>query len=649
MKKMISVMMAAALLMSSGGAAVNAAALETAPEYEKKTVETNVDDLKWDCLFRSDLPEIPFVNADDYLARIYNMDKAKSEHSGGVYKYEKGSYSMTLNADKDTVSFDFYEGFLFNDMKNGFNVNNASYIQNADGLGFIGGGMEFVDDVKGLELDLSKYDLDIVEKDGSVYLPFCTLNDIFSYTSFTVTFKKDKLTLMDSDMMGAKGSFKEKRSKEYAKFTYDEFCFSEDSFHGKPSNARITESVAKIGLDKTLDTYNSVTPKIKELLLSESTEDYCTGVELLQFYLDDGGHTILDYSMSDRLKKYGISNAADAARKVYGDNVCDDAAEIIASEKEAAERVASNNAAVDQKSKAYKGFEAVKQWQGAGLYRSGDTYFFDFSGFVDYVVEPFKWSMDYVQEHGGKYFIIDTTGGGNTAIAVYMTSLINGEVKYAENYIASNNLTRFTGRVDKNLDGKFDEKDDAVKYDFRCAVLTHKMAYSCANIWACMANDNGICVIGENTAGGSCCATARLYPNGTAYNVSGYTMYTPEGGKDPDKGAVPDVVVKGAENNYEGFYDVNTLTKGIAEFYGDPIPQQKGVYGDMDSDGEVSSADALFVLRMSVGIEEQTAENKTLADVNGDGEVNAGDALSILRFSVGLGEADSKINTAVTA
>ena len=39
-----------------------------------------------------------------------------------------------------------------------------------------------------------------------------------------------------------------------------------------------------------------------------------------------------------------------------------------------------------------------------------------------------------------------------------------------------------------------------------------------------------------------------------------------------------------------------------------------------------------------------TPEQKKLADVDGDGEVTSNDALAILRYSVGMGTADSKIN-----
>ena len=58
--------------------------------------------------------------------------------------------------------------------------------------------------------------------------------------------------------------------------------------------------------------------------------------------------------------------------------------------------------------------------------------------------------------------------------------------------------------------------------------------------------------------------------------------------------------------------------------------------GDLDNDGQITSADALDALRISVGIVEKTPENMALADVDSDGYVTANDALNIIRLSVGL-------------
>lgn len=58
--------------------------------------------------------------------------------------------------------------------------------------------------------------------------------------------------------------------------------------------------------------------------------------------------------------------------------------------------------------------------------------------------------------------------------------------------------------------------------------------------------------------------------------------------------------------------------------------------GDVDADGSVDSADALYVLRASVNLETLTEEEFHRADMNDDGKIDSFDSLTILRMSVSL-------------
>ena len=57
------------------------------------------------------------------------------------------------------------------------------------------------------------------------------------------------------------------------------------------------------------------------------------------------------------------------------------------------------------------------------------------------------------------------------------------------------------------------------------------------------------------------------------------------------------------------------------------------LYGDVNGDGKISSADASLVLRYATGA--AVDMNQTAADVNGDGKITASDATMILRYAVG--------------
>ena len=58
--------------------------------------------------------------------------------------------------------------------------------------------------------------------------------------------------------------------------------------------------------------------------------------------------------------------------------------------------------------------------------------------------------------------------------------------------------------------------------------------------------------------------------------------------------------------------------------------------GDVNNDGQISSADALLALRSALGIMTLTPDQILRADINGDGSVTSEDALMILRMSLGI-------------
>ena len=56
--------------------------------------------------------------------------------------------------------------------------------------------------------------------------------------------------------------------------------------------------------------------------------------------------------------------------------------------------------------------------------------------------------------------------------------------------------------------------------------------------------------------------------------------------------------------------------------------------GDVNRDGEITSADAQLILRYCVGKVELDDEQLILADLNSDGEITSADAQKVLRICV---------------
>lgn len=76
------------------------------------------------------------------------------------------------------------------------------------------------------------------------------------------------------------------------------------------------------------------------------------------------------------------------------------------------------------------------------------------------------------------------------------------------------------------------------------------------------------------------------------------------------------------------------IAKALCEIVG--VPYQELMPGDVDGDGKITANDGRAALRVSVGLETLTEEQKKAADLDGDGQITAGDAREILRKSVGL-------------
>ena len=80
------------------------------------------------------------------------------------------------------------------------------------------------------------------------------------------------------------------------------------------------------------------------------------------------------------------------------------------------------------------------------------------------------------------------------------------------------------------------------------------------------------------------------------------------------------------------------VTTGMVLTMADGSKKEIVVYGDVDGDGDISSADARLALRASVGLENYKEDScyYKAANVESNDKISAGDARLILRASVGL-------------
>ena len=120
-------------------------------------------------------------------------------------------------------------------------------------------------------------------------------------------------------------------------------------------------------------------------------------------------------------------------------------------------------------------------------------------------------------------------------------------------------------------------------------------------------------------------------------------LFTDDPGKNPDAQFIDTVeVIDLALNMVTGFDSTIGGTKTLTVTYEgktttfEVFVYAPTLYGDVNFDGKVTSADAAAVLRTIIGLEELPVLNALNADVDGSGEITAEDAATILRYVVKL-------------
>lgn len=447
-------------------------------------------------------------------------------------------------------------------------------------------------------MDFSKYGIKLEGDGDELWVPLAVLQCLFSspyaynaYFNGKGIYMQDGMeTLQPESARNLDSEYydfmKNARSEEKARFDYSVLCFYVDNCFGYPERSRLSESIAEVGLDKTLDqTIDGIhLSAIKESLLSTDMEEYVFGIFALMTAIDDGGHTTFaDMPMLTEERK-----VAWAKKKAE--------LGLVPSEKNALADASFNSITKVYQQAAKDNFDYVEgitydngEW--ANYFEKGDTALYLFTHFY---CNRLSWTQyedgqlsEMPQDTMGtfmkclekaksnpniKKFVIflAMNNGGESGIATTMAKIISGQA-YRHQYNA------YTGQdeiiwydVDLNFDGVFDEKDNEVSYPFKFAVIAGANTYSAANYLTSMAKDNGVCVLGEQSGGGACSPQPTPESEGTMFNLSARYKLVDRNNEHVDFGIVPDVVLtveKDGETDYGRFLDFEEISRLIDAFY----------------------------------------------------------------------------------
>jgi C-terminal processing protease CtpA/Prc len=136
--------------------------------------------------------------------------------------------------------------------------------------------------------------------------------------------------------------------------------------------------------------------------------------------------------------------------------------------------------------------------------------------------------------------------------------------------------------IDRNLDGKIDDKDKEVRYDFHYGALVSNASFSCGNMFPYLIKDEGGVVIGERSSGGSCSVQKAALSEGFSFMISGYKFkLTDSRHSDLELGIEPDIPLaiplvngideitgeEGETKDYTAYGDLEQICGAMREWF----------------------------------------------------------------------------------
>lgn len=402
-----------------------------------------------------------------------------------------------------------------------------------------------------ITLNLSDYDIDIVEADGECYIPFHTLNDLLvSDLHMHYVFDGEKVlgiayhcSLIDE----ADTVPKHAMSEAYAAFNYNELRLLLDCRYGLKPEHGIEDFDQFLGINTELRSgFESIDAQKADVAL----------IKLLFTYFDDMHSTLIrgsymydrDQNVEDVIKALCIGPSIRkylTLGQVY---------------KEARKAV-------------------YRAWV-PGYEEVGDTAFITFDSFdanrEDYfdstidrddpqdTIDLIIYANNQIKREGSpvKNIVLDLSnnGGGSVNAAVFVISWFLGEADIALRDTFTGAETNAMYLADVNLDGQFDSAD-SVGSGYKLYCLTSNSSFSCGNLVPAAFRSSGkVTLVGQTTGGGSCVVLPCTTAAGTLFQISGNKQISIiKNGSfyNADTGIVPDIAL----DKPESFYDREALVE----------------------------------------------------------------------------------------
>ena len=541
--------------------------------------------------FYNDMPNVAYVSISNFQRIMYPGTTVQvTKTADNQYALTSPCGTATVDVAKDVFESDDYEAFtnLMGQVQAG--MPNTIY----DALPIIRWkSLEKTPQQVHVALDYGKFGIDLRADDTNIYFPFATIADLYVDTYMHLaSFNGQTVMVAPNGAYSLSNGYpqdfiapilQETRTADMADFAYKNLCFTLTNFFGYPGRTLLeNKGLKEKGLDQALLDYGQAGQMTRELLKSQNMYEYIAGTSALGYLLFDGGHTYTDITVVSRIDQkstfWSEMNAVNTAKQT----------EFVTNFPEFAD---VEQGFVDNYllSVLLKKKRTEKMGEGVKYYKEGETAYCWFNSFLcddsgwrkfykgegpkptvdDY---PNDWLIaltDALEKAENdpevKNFVLDisTNGGGSSDVVLFITSIFCNKADiYYENTLTGQKM-KSTFDVDRNLDGKFDEKDAEVKYHLNFALLVSPVSFSCGNILPALLKDYGIPLLGQRSGGGSCAVLYNPSADGFGYRYSTHrTRLANTKGENIDAGIVPTY-----ELDNDDYFNIQKVAQLVEGYY----------------------------------------------------------------------------------
>ena len=539
--------------------------------------------------FYSDQPNVAYISARNFHHMMLPHQQLAVKRNGNSYELRSRDGQATVDIGSDTFSSDNFEAFTNMQSLTGQDLPNVGY----DETGFVRfKSVDITPKTAHVTLNFHKYGIDLRGDEQDVYLPFTLVNDLYSDLNLrTAGFNGERIVIcvnpnrspiqvVDSTFIIANYQ-RESIPADLAKYRYQDLCFTIDNLLGHTERSPYEAQWIANGIDHTLEAQGDEGRTVRQLLQSTNTAEFVLGMQALQYYVHDGGHTwvnITRYCPKSILPS--VNQRIEKARSAYpmAARLADEGVKMTTEKFKIEEEMNALREKVLGKGRYFKkGNTALcviltfseLDWGGwLNYYSGGPKPTLENTPDDELLVFLDGWQRAQADPEV-EHFIIDCSSnmGGSSDIATAFTSIL-----YDDSHLRYENT--MTGQrsdclydVDRNFDGQYDEKDKVVKNRLNVGVLCSACTWSCGNYFTARMKELGALVIGEASGGGSCAIQHMSTADGLDYRISSFRSHiTYDGGKSVDPGIEPHKLLD-RKNHPESFYDIEALGKMMDEYY----------------------------------------------------------------------------------